>query len=88
MDEETDSLREKLRDAKKPDGSVAYTPLMGLSLMVFFALACQCMSTMAAVKRETGGWKWPAFLFVYMTALAWVCSFVVYQGGKLLGFAG
>ncbi len=56
--------------------------------MIFFALACQCMSTLAVVKRETKGWRWPAFLFVYMTALAWVMSFAVYQGGKLLGFAG
>jgi ferrous iron transport protein B len=60
--------------------------LVGLSLMVFFALACQCMSTLAAVKRETRTWRWPVFLFVYMTALAWIASFVVYQGGRLLGF--
>jgi ferrous iron transport protein B len=53
--------------------------------MIFFALACQCMSTLAAVRRETGGLRWPAFLFAYMTALAWVASFVVYQGGRLLG---
>jgi ferrous iron transport protein B len=59
---------------------------VGLSLMVFFALACQCMSTLAAVKRETRSWKWPTFLFAYMTALAWLASFVVYQGGRLLGF--
>jgi len=44
------------------------------------------LSTLAVVKRETGGWRWPTFLFVYMTALAWVASFVVYQGGRLLGF--
>ena len=42
--------------------------------------------TLAVVKRETGSWKWPAFLFVYMTTLAWVASFAVYQGGRLLGF--
>jgi len=54
--------------------------------MIFFALACQCMSTLAVVKRETNGYKWPAFLFVYMTALAYACSFIVYQGGSLLGF--
>ncbi|MBL9020470.1 MAG: ferrous iron transport protein B [Myxococcales bacterium] len=77
-DEESESLREALRGA--------YTPLMGLSLMIFFALACQCMSTLAVVKRETGGYRWPAFLFGYMTVLAWTVSFLVYQGGKLLGF--
>ena len=40
------------------------------------------------VKRETGGWRWPTFLFVYMTSLAWAVSFLIYQGGRLLGFAG
>ncbi|MBA2545116.1 MAG: ferrous iron transporter B, partial [Deltaproteobacteria bacterium] len=85
-DEATKPLREALRDAKKPDGSKAYTPLVGLSLMIFFALACQCMSTLAVVKRETGGWKWPGFLFLYMTVLAWVASFLVFQVGSLLGF--
>ena len=54
--------------------------------MVFFALACQCMSTLAVVKRETKSWRWPAFLFVYMTALAYAASLLVYQGGRLLGF--
>jgi ferrous iron transport protein B len=44
------------------------------------------MSTLAVVRRESRSWKWPAFLFAYMTVLAWVASFVVYQGGKLLGF--
>ena len=55
-------------------------------MMIFFALACQCMSTLAAVRRETATWRWPAFLFVYMTSLAWVASLVVYQGGRFLGF--
>ena len=54
--------------------------------MVFFALACQCMSTLAVVRRETGGWVWPALMFVYMSVLAWVASLLVYQGGRLLGF--
>jgi ferrous iron transport protein B len=80
------SLRDKLRTEKKPDGSRAYTPLAGLSLMVFFALACQCMSTLAVVKRETGGFKWPLFLFGYMTVLAYVASLLVFQIGTLLGF--
>jgi ferrous iron transport protein B len=80
------TLREAMRQEVRDDGRTLYTPLTGLSLMVFFALACQCMSTLAVVKRETGSWKWPAFLFVYMTTLAWVASFAVYQGGRLLGF--
>jgi ferrous iron transport protein B len=84
-DETATPLREKLK-AETVDGRPRYTPLVGLSLMVFFALACQCMSTLAVVKRETRSWRWPAFLFAYMTVLAYAASFLVYQGGKLLGF--
>nr|HEX4314424.1 ferrous iron transport protein B [Kofleriaceae bacterium] len=85
-DETSEPLRAKLHDAKTPAGGTAYTPLVGLALMVFFALACQCMSTLAVVRRETGGLRWPVFLFTYMTVLAWIASFCVYQGGRLLGF--
>jgi ferrous iron transport protein B len=85
-DERSEPLRQALRNEKKADGSAAYTPLMALSLMVFFALAMQCMSTLAVVRRETGSYRWPLFLFSYMTVLAWVASFLVYQGGRLLGF--
>ncbi len=87
-DDEALPLREKLRGEQRADGTPAYTPLIGLSLMVFFALACQCMSTLAVVRRETKTWRWPAFLFVYMTTLAYLSSLLVYQGGRLLGFAG
>jgi ferrous iron transport protein B len=83
----TESLRTALHDAKKRDGSRAYTPLVGLSLMIFFALAMQCMSTLAVVRRETRSLRWPLFLFAYMTVLAYVTSFLVYQGGRLLGFS-
>ncbi len=86
VDEESTTLREKLQSAKNDEGESVYTPLVGLSLMVFFALACQCMGTLAAVYRETHTWRWPLFLFFYMTALAWLASFVLYQGGRLLGF--
>jgi ferrous iron transport protein B len=85
-DEENKPLRQALQDAKHSDGTPVMTPLSGLSLMVFFLLACQCMSTIAVVKRESGSWKWPAFLFTYMTVLAYVASLIVYQGGQLLGF--
>jgi len=85
-DETSTALRERVRSQRRPDGSAVFTPLVCFSLMVFFALACQCMSTLAAVRRETASWRWPTFLFVYMTALAWVASFVVYQGGRLIGF--
>jgi ferrous iron transport protein B len=84
-DEGSEPLRDALRDEKKPDGTRAYTPLVGLSLMIFFALACQCMSTLAVVRRETRSWRWPLFLFGYMTVLAWIASFLVYQVGRLLG---
>ena len=87
VDEETATLREKLRAARHEDGAPVYTPLVGLSLLVFIALACQCMSTLAAVRRETATYRWPLFMFVYMTALAWGASFLVYQGGRLLGFS-
>jgi ferrous iron transport protein B len=87
IDDEAAPLRDRMRSEAQADGKPVYTPLVGLSLMIFFALACQCMSTLAVVRRETRSWKWPAFLFGYMTLLAWVTSFLVYQGGKLLGFA-
>lgn len=86
VDEQSVGLRNRLREEAHADGSPVYTPLVGLSLMVFFALACQCMSTVAVVKRETRSYRWPLFLFAYTGVLAWLASFVVYQGGKLLGF--
>ncbi|MBK6942334.1 MAG: ferrous iron transport protein B [Planctomycetes bacterium] len=85
-DPEDAVLRARLRAATWPDGRTLFTPLMCLSLMIFFALACQCMSTLAVIARETRGWRWPAFTFVYMTALAWLLSLAVYQGGHALGF--
>ena len=85
-DEENKPLRQALRDARHADGTPVMTPLSGISLMIFFLLACQCMSTLAVVRRESGSWKWPVFLFSYMTVLAYMASLAVYQGGQLLGF--
>jgi ferrous iron transport protein B len=85
-DEENTPLREALQDARHADGSPVMTPLSGVSLMIFFLLACQCMSTIAVVRRESGSWKWPVFLFSYMTVLAYLGSLLVYQGGRLLGY--
>jgi ferrous iron transport protein B len=85
-DEGSAPLRTALHDAKDASGKRSYSPLVGLSLMIFFALACQCMSTLAVIRRETNSLRWPLFLFTYMTVLAWVTSFCVYQGGRLLGF--
>ncbi len=84
-DDQALPLRAKLQH-ESIGGKPRYTPLVGLSLLVFFALACQCMSTLAVVRRETRSWRWPAFLFAYMTSLAYLAGFVVYQGGRLLGF--
>jgi ferrous iron transport protein B len=60
-----------------------FTVPVALSVMVFFALCCQCASTLAVIRRETNSWRWPLFTFVYMTALAYVGALVVYQVGRL-----
>ncbi len=81
------SLVDAMRNAKRADGSPVWTPLVALSLMVFFLLACQCMSTVAIVRRETNSWRWPLFMVGYMLVLAYVASLIVFQGGQLLGFS-
>ena len=85
--ENKSSLVEAMRSARRPDGSRVWTPLTGLSLILFFLLACQCMSTVAIVRRETNSWRWPLFMVSYMLVLAYVVSLITYQGGHLLGFA-
>jgi ferrous iron transport protein B len=84
--EQSESLISAVRGAKTDDGRPAWTPLTALTLMVFFVLAMQCMSTVAVVRRETNSWSWPLFMIGYMTALAYVGAFITYQGGKVLGF--
>ena len=80
------SLREKMQTARHPEtGELLYTPLKAVSLMVFFVLACQCMSTVAVVKRETNGWTWPIVMILVMNTMAYGASLVVYQGGRALG---
>ena len=86
-DETSVLLKDKLRKARRGDGSPTFSWLTAVSLMVFFVLACQCMSTVAVVKRETNSWRWPLFMFGYMTLLAYVGSLIVYQGGLALGWA-
>ena len=73
------TLREKMSNAKKEDGTKVYTLATGLSLLIFYVLAMQCMSTIAIVKRETKSWKWPLIQLAYMSGLAYLCSFIVYQ---------
>jgi len=84
-DETSTSLRASMQKDTRADGSPLYTPLTGLSLLVFFLFAMQCMSTIAAVKRETRSWRWPLFQIAYMTTLAVLASIVVFQGGRLAG---
>lgn len=80
------NVAQTLRNQKHPDGSPVYTPLVAVSLMVFYVLALQCVSTVAVVRRETNSWRWPFFQWLYMGILAWTLAFITYQGGKLLGF--
>jgi ferrous iron transport protein B len=79
-------LARTLQDQKRPDGSPVYTPLVAITLMVFYVFAMQCVSTVAIVRRETNSWKWPFFQWLYMGALAWVLAFITYHGGRWLGW--
>lgn len=72
-------LKEKMRAARRPDGQPVYTLATGVSLMLFYVFAMQCMSTLAIVKRETQSWKWPLIQLVYMTGLAYLLSLIAYQ---------
>ena len=84
--ENTASLAEVMKSERRDDGRKTYTPLTGLTLMVFYVFAMQCVSTVAVVRRETNSWKWPLFQTVYMTSLAWILAFLTYQVGTRLGF--
>lgn len=83
---ESESLLQGVRDAKDDNGNPIWSPLLGLSTMLFFLLAMQCMSTLAVVRRETNSWRWPIFMTVYMCTLAYVVCFIVYHTGKALGY--
>ena len=84
--EESENLRQKMRNATWDDNpnQKVFTPIVALSVMVFFALCAQCAATLAVIKRETGSWKWPIFTFGYMTILAYFVALVTYQIGNLL----
>jgi ferrous iron transport protein B len=81
-DEDTTPLAQAMLSDRYPDGSKVWTPLVATSLLVWFVLAMQCMSTVAIVRRETGSWKWPILQLLYMTGLAYGVSLIVYQVGK------
>ena len=72
-------LKEKMKAALRPDGKPVFNLASGLSLMIFYVFAMQCMSTLAVVRRETKSWKWPVIQLIYMTGLAYIMSFVAYQ---------
>ena len=77
-DTHVESVREKMQSARNPDtGLPVFTTAVAFSLMMFYAFAMQCMSTIAVVYRETKSWKWPAIQFVYLTGLAYLASFIV-----------
>jgi ferrous iron transport protein B len=72
-------LKEKMKAAVRSDGTPVYSLATGVSLMLFYVFAMQCMSTLAIVKRETRSWKWPIIQLIYMTGLAYIFSLVAYQ---------
>lgn len=80
-------LAERMRHATRPDGARAYTMRTGLALLAFFVLACQCMSTVAVIRRETKTWRWPAFVLAYSYAAAYAAAFIVYQTSGLFGLS-
>lgn len=83
----TGELETTLRHQKRTSGDTYFTPLVCLSLLVFYVFALQCMSTVAVVAKETRSWRWAVFQFLYMTAFAYVAALIVYQIGKALGYA-
>ncbi len=83
VDKENQGLHEAVQAATWPDGRKVYNVPVAFSIMVFFALCAQCASTLMVIKRETNSWRWPAFTFAYMTALAYVGAFAAYRIGML-----
>jgi len=90
--EDETALRERLLAERRPDGAPAYTPLIAVGLMVFYVFALMCISTVAVTVREAGGgrigWQWAAIQFAYMLGLAYGAAWLVYAGGRALGFGG
>ncbi len=78
-DADRQTLHQRMQSARRDDGTPVYTLATGVSLMIFYVFAMQCMSTLAVVRRETRSWKWPMIQLVYMTGLAYVASFIAYQ---------
>lgn len=85
-DEDVQPLRNRLAEERWPDGRLIYSPLVCLSLMLFYVFAMQCVSTIAIVRRETNSWKWPLFQLGYLTGTAYLLALLVYQVGTWLGY--
>lgn len=83
VDDATSPLAQAMLADRYPNGMAVWTPLVGISLLVWFVLAMQCMSTLAVVRRETGSWRWPVLMLLYMNALAYVVALTIYQLGQL-----
>ena len=84
-DEESAPLREQIQKDRWPNGKKVFTPLAAFTLMVFTLLYMPCVAAIGVIYRETNSWKWPLFAAGYTTAVAWIVSFIVYQGGRLIG---
>ena len=83
-DDSEQALTERLLQEKNPDGTDVFTPLVGLSLMLFVLLYFPCIATVTAIVNESHSWKWGAFVILYTCCLAWIVSFLVYQIGNLI----
>ena len=82
-------MRQQMTQDRDPvTGLPSFTLLTAICVMVYYVLAMQCLSTVAVMRRETNGWKWPIFQIGYMTALAYVVTFIVYRAGLWLGVGG
>ena len=77
--ENMDTIKEKMSYQRKPNGQLLFNLPTGVSLMVFYAFALQCVSTIAIVKKETNTWKWPAIQFIFMTIIAYISAYIVYR---------
>ncbi len=87
QDDSAGSMREAMQRDVNPDtGKPVFTALTAICIMVYYVLAMQCLSTLVVVRRETNSWKWPAFQFFYMSALAYAVTFGVYRAGLMLGY--
>jgi ferrous iron transport protein B len=78
------SLVEKIQSQKDSNGRTVFTPLIAFSFMLFILTYFPCVGVVAAIRRESGSWKWAAFTVFYTTGIAWLLSFTVFQIGKML----